>query len=210
MDKRHITEIMNQVYELQGLLRLVENSSAGDPRICRLIAEKGRKIKALTEALETPQEAAASVATIQLPPVPEIVPEPVSEPAPVAASAAVGQVASQESDDEVIEEILEAPAPGIAEQKTEPLPKATRPIKYARENPRPALRKLFPINEFFRFRRELFAGSDLDFNSSLCILEEFSEISQAEDYFFNDLQWDSSDSCVEEFFEIIRKHFQNL
>lgn len=102
-------------------------------------------------------------------------------------------------------EPVRKPAPAVL-----PLPKAAQPPRQQfslRMTPgRSPLRKLFHLNDTFRFRRHLFAGSQEDFDASLCIVSEFTDFAQAEDYFYNDLQWDPEQPEVIDFMTIIRKY----
>ncbi len=67
--------------------------------------------------------------------------------------------------------------------------------------------KAFTLNDRFRFRRELFRNSDDEFRETLEAIGSMADMDEAEDYFFNDLCWDSSDPVVKEFMAIVAKHF---
>lgn len=67
--------------------------------------------------------------------------------------------------------------------------------------------KAFTLNDRFRFRRELFRNSDEEFRETLEAIGSMADMDEAEDYFFNDLCWDASDSVVNEFMAIVAKHF---
>ena len=67
--------------------------------------------------------------------------------------------------------------------------------------------KAFTLNDRFRFRRELFRNSDDEFRETLEAIGSMVDMDEAEDYFFNDLCWDSSDPVVKEFMAIVAKHF---
>lgn len=69
------------------------------------------------------------------------------------------------------------------------------------------LRKAFTLNDRFRYRRELFSNSDLEMNDTLNLVGAMQSYAEAEDYFFNDLQWDKENPDVEDFMAIIKKHF---
>lgn len=78
--------------------------------------------------------------------------------------------------------------------------------KLARENSR-NLRKAFSLNDMFRFRRELFGNSATEMTDTLNLVEAMSSLSEANDYFYNDLEWDASNPEVQDFMDIIAKHF---
>lgn len=69
------------------------------------------------------------------------------------------------------------------------------------------IKKAFTLNDRFRFRRELFENSDVQMTNTLNMIEAMQSFSEAEDYFYNDLEWDKDSTEVQEFMEIIKKHF---
>lgn len=69
------------------------------------------------------------------------------------------------------------------------------------------LKKAFTLNDRFRFRRELFGNHDVEFNDTLNLVEAMHSFDEAEDYFYNDLQWDKDSPEVIDFMKIIEKHF---
>lgn len=69
------------------------------------------------------------------------------------------------------------------------------------------LRKAFSINDRFRFRRELFANSDIEMRDAIDMVECMHSAEEAEDYFYNDLNWEKTSPEVKDFMEIIKKHF---
>lgn len=78
--------------------------------------------------------------------------------------------------------------------------------KLARNNSK-NLRKAFSLNDKFRFRRELFSNSDTEMTDTLNLIEAMSSYSEAEEYFFTDMQWDPKLPEVEDFMLIIKNHF---
>ena len=69
------------------------------------------------------------------------------------------------------------------------------------------LSKAFTINDQFRFRRELFGNSMVEWTETLNLVEAMKSYSEAEDYFFGDLSWDKESEEVKDFMTIIRNHF---
>lgn len=69
------------------------------------------------------------------------------------------------------------------------------------------IRKYFTINDRYRFRRELFSNNEVDFVDNLNLVQAMSCYEDAEDYFYNDLQWDSESKDVVEFMSIIFRYF---
>lgn len=71
------------------------------------------------------------------------------------------------------------------------------------------LRRSFTINDRFRFKRELFGNNDNDFADALNLVSAMNSLSEAEDYFYEDLGWDASNEEVKEFIAIVSRHFNN-
>lgn len=79
----------------------------------------------------------------------------------------------------------------------------------SRNLPRKDVRRMFTINDRYRFRRELFSNNDVDFNDNLNLIQAMTSYEDAEDYFYNDLQWDAESEDVIEFMSIIYKYFNS-
>ena len=74
---------------------------------------------------------------------------------------------------------------------------------------RPDIRRMFSVNDRYRFRRELFSNSEVDFVDNLNLVQAMSCYEDAEDYFYNDLQWDKEFEEVVEFMSIIYRYFNS-
>lgn len=70
-----------------------------------------------------------------------------------------------------------------------------------------SVRKAFSLNDRFRYKRELFANSDVEMNNTLDLVDTMKTYAEAEEYFYNDLQWDKESLEVIDFMFIIRNHF---
>ena len=71
------------------------------------------------------------------------------------------------------------------------------------------LRQAFSLNDRYRYRRELFGNSDSVMNETLKLIEAMHSFDEAEDYFYNDLQWEHDSPEVADFMVIIKNHFWN-
>lgn len=95
------------------------------------------------------------------------------------------------------------------DQKSE-LPELKSPITIdimlAQQNSKD-LKKAFTINDRFRFKRELFGNSDNDFVDAINLVSAMQSLTEAEEYFYEDLGWDSESEEVQEFMSIIINHF---
>lgn len=71
------------------------------------------------------------------------------------------------------------------------------------------LRHAFSLNDRYRYRRELFGNSDSVMNDTLNLIDSMSTFDEAEDYFYNDLEWEHDSPEVADFMVIIKNHFWN-
>lgn len=69
------------------------------------------------------------------------------------------------------------------------------------------LSRAFSLNDRFRYRRELFSNSEVEMRNTLNIVEAMQSYAEAEDYFYGDLEWDSESTEVKDFMTIIKNHF---
>ena len=69
------------------------------------------------------------------------------------------------------------------------------------------LRRMFTVNDKFRFRRELFGNSDTEFTDTLNLVEAMRNYNEAEDYFYTDLSWDAEAPEVQEFMAVVNRYF---
>lgn len=69
------------------------------------------------------------------------------------------------------------------------------------------IRKMFTLNDNFKFRRELFENSQERYAQALTDIEQMDSMAQAEKYFYNELNWDKDNPEVNEFMAIISVYF---
>ena len=69
------------------------------------------------------------------------------------------------------------------------------------------IRKMFTLNDNFKFRRELFENSQERYAQALTDIEQMDSMAQAEKYFYNELNWDKENPEVNEFMAIISVYF---
>ena len=146
-------------------------------------------------------------------PEPSVVqPEPAPEPTPVSEP----EPAPEEVEPEP--EPVEAPTPAPEEvepeaesEEFEPDPD-DQPLTLDEALQRDMtkdLRQAFSLNDRYRYRRELFGNSDSVMNETLNLIEAMHSFDEAEDYFYNDLQWEHDSPEVADFMVIIKNHFWN-
>ena len=154
-------------------------------------------------AAEPEPVVAPEPSVVQPEPAPE--PTPVSEPEPTPV-------------DEPEPEPVEAPTPAPEEvepeaesEEFEPDPD-DQPLTLDEALHRDMtkdLRQAFSLNDRYRYRRELFGNSDSVMNETLNLIEAMHSFDEAEDYFYNDLQWEHDSPEVADFMVIIKNHFWN-
>lgn len=69
------------------------------------------------------------------------------------------------------------------------------------------IRKMFTLNDNFKFRRELFDNSQERYAQALTDIEQMESMAQAEEHFYNELNWDKEKPEVNEFLAIISVYF---
>ena len=229
-----IAKLLSQVYELEGLLLVVDKHGDETPQVVYdMMKQKAAALHNMAQLLEIPEQPQPEPEPV-IPPVqePEEQPsadEPTDEPT-LPADDYDKEETWQHDNGEEFKEILsgfdyqEPPRipvtddqPAEAEQEEEP-PVFSKPADDEEEqdlrvdeilhrNLSKDLRKAVSLNDHFRFRRELFSNSDPEMTETLNLVETMASYQEAEEYFYNDLGWDPDNEDVADFMAIIKKHF---
>lgn len=69
------------------------------------------------------------------------------------------------------------------------------------------IRKMFTLNDNYKFRRQLFSNSQESYADTLLKVEKMNSTFEAEDYFYNKLKWDKENSDVKDFMSVISAYF---
>lgn len=190
-------EILDTLYELEGLLLLSKERGGITPEFKSLIEAKTRKILRLledsqseglkaeseTEILQTQDQKPATANPA--PEVREAEPE-AQEPEPEVQKAEPG---ARETDPEVREAKPEVQGPE---------PETATP-----ETPTKSRRLRLSLNDRLRFSRTLFSGNTEALDRCLTFVESLPEREDVEDYFFSELEWDPTDRETAEFVEMV-------
>ena len=168
-----------------------------------------------TPSVEEPVEAESS-APVAAEPEPVVAPEPsVVQPEPAPEPTPVSEPESTPvSEPEPVEAPTPAPEevePEAESEEFEPDPD-DQPLTLDEALHRDMtkdLRQAFSLNDRYRYRRELFGNSDSVMNETLNLIEAMHSFDEAEDYFYNDLQWEHDSPEVADFMVIIKNHFWN-
>lgn len=71
------------------------------------------------------------------------------------------------------------------------------------------IKKIFTLNDKFRFRRELFGSNDALFSDTLNMLGVMATYAEACDYLEHQLGWNMKSEEVEDFLSIIKNHYNS-
>lgn len=238
MNREKLNSLLDSIYELEGLVHLALNRDDSPAALPELIVRKGRELSSLAEALtrdedegrpEIMTEADLAVSAPQE--IPETQPDYTAmgihkpDPAEVVETVVAAAVVSEEEvagpspvvayDAAPAAVVDPSPAPAVipsashvavAEERVhivDPAPGTGRQV-----STEPRGRLVFSINDRYRFKRELFDGSDAGFNNTLALVASMENYDEAEDYFLGELQWDQKKPEVIDFLEILKKYFR--
>ena len=206
---------MTQVYELEGLLLVVDKHGEETPAVVyQRIAELGEQIAARAAQLQ-PQSAPE---VEDLPPVPAPKPEPVPAPAPEPIAAPDPEkplVDEQPVEKELPERDYDADETWQHDNgeefnevfKVDYVEPPVRVDEKLQRSLSKDMRKALSLNDRFRFKRELFAGSDVELNQALDLVNAMQSFDEAQEYFIDDLGWDQDNEDVADFMGLVRRHF---
>lgn len=188
--------------EVEGLLLLLESRSGEDTSmVLELLGEKAAMLQGGIMALPCP----CRQAEIENKTACEAKAEAVKAEEEKKAEASEVSVASEVSEACETQEASVTPVlrPTVGEALETP---ETLDERIARERARD-IKKAFTINDKFRFRRELFHDSQEEFDETLDIISGMASFGEAEEYFYDDLCWNPSDTEVMAFMETVSRHF---
>ena len=108
----------------------------------------------------------------------------------------------------IVEPVVIPPSPAPVAQNVESAPAFDINESVFRRNARD-LSKAFTLNDKFRFRRELFGNSNGEFNRAVELVEVMRAPEEAEEYFYEDMGWDSTNPDVKDFMRIVTGFLSN-
>lgn len=222
-----LRDLLDKIYELEGLVHLALKRDDMANDFLRLISKKGNEIGSLSKCLwtempETNEENREREVTE------EVIMEE-SDENEVAhdtekhtdeegfkegKEGKEGKEENEETNTEsfFLEEysIYDDPedndSTDITEDETENEDDSEADIPQIREIQRGKL--VFSINDRFRFKKELFDNSDVDFNNTLALVASMENYEEAEDYFLNEEGFDKNYPVVKEFLEVLKRYFK--
>lgn len=218
-----LNDILEKVYELEGLLLLARSREQDniDASLRQLILAKGETIEALLgdtfaeneiSVVEMPEpesdEASIEINESLEDEVPAEPEEPENSYSLIDDDADADEDSGNHSyeipdDEDADEEVVDDEDEDDEDDVPLTLDEALQ------RNMSRDLRKAFSLNDRFRYRRELFANNDVEMNDTLNLVETMHSFSEAEDFFYGDLEWDKEAPEVIDFMNVIRNHFYN-
>lgn len=182
---RILNEIKDRVYEAEGLLELLQLRGDRLEDLRPLILGRIDEARALIVSLADEDKE-----------------KPVADKREPAVSSATPV---KENEADTLCEAKENPeAKGYAEETAHECKSESEPRKTsAAVSPRPA----FCLNDRFRFRRSIFAGSQDDFNMAMDHLATLDSYEEAEEFFIEEMALDPEDQDVIDFMSIIKEYF---
>ena len=136
---------------------------------------------------------------------PEAEPQPEPEPESIEEEATAQEAADAESEPEIAADAEPVTADDFTTVDDEPV----RLDEALQRNMVKDLHHAFSLNDRFRYRRELFGNSDQVMEETLNHIESMATFDEAENYFYNDLEWEYDSPEVADFMVIIKNYFWN-
>ena len=132
-------------------------------------------------------------------------PEPEPEPERIEEETTAQEAADAESEPEIAADAEPVTADDFTTVDDEPV----RLDEALQRNMVKDLHHAFSLNDRFRYRRELFGNSDQVMEETLNHIESMATFDEAENYFYNDLEWEYDSPEVADFMVIIKNYFWN-
>lgn len=226
MDKNQLSTLLDRIYELEGLVHLALSRDDNPDGLSQLIARKAAQISESVGQPDTTRTETPDPVTLRTETPRNETPD--MEPAAAAASetAEVPDYDDEEEEGEVIPpEFMAAIEPYV--QQPPVVSEATAaprtlnddtPARTLNDEAAPKVRSVndsargrlvFSLNDKFRFRRSLFDGDGDAFGRVLAEVAAMESYDEAEDYFYNEMQWQAESDEVKDFMEIIKCYFES-
>lgn len=177
--ERPLRELLDKIYELEGLVHLALKRDDSSNDFLRLISKKGTEIGKICSDFKEDSGTAA----------------PTEETNETQFNLEEYTIDEDPSDSYSLEKT-------IADEVEE-----VKPVINYPPSPRAGGKLVFSINERFRFKKELFENSDADFNNTLALVASMEDFEEAEDYFLNEVGFQRNNPVVMEFLDLIKRYF---
>lgn len=185
MERNELEQLLDGIYELEGLVHLALSRDDLPADLRRLIARKGEMLSSLVSGMYAGEE--DKPLEYSLSPETEVLENP-------EITESYFREESSVTEPEEREDNREMPVEEKGEMKT--------------DGAAPKGRLVFTVNDRYRFKKDLFRGSDADFNNTLALVASMESFDEAEDYFLNELQWDAGSAEVGDFLDVIKRYYK--
>lgn len=181
--KNNINQIKDRIYEAEGLLELLQLRPEKLAELFPLIEARISEASVLLSKLRIDDAMASSD------PESHYVTNPQPAVEPVASKTSEVSVAAKTSVESIVAKpsVESAPLPSASRSKTPPS---------------------FCLNDRYRFRRTIFAGSDAEFKATMEHLATLDSYSEAEELFIQDMGLNPEDQDVVDFMAIIKDYYK--
>lgn len=189
-----IRQLLDNIYELEGLLHLSLKRDDLHEDFMRLVAKKGKEIAKWCEELENTTCIHSNT---------EIKPSDAEINVPIYDFPSESEIPEiQNSNHDVNDSFVQLDSISDYVYSLEESVPSSIPVEKESNG-----KLVFSINDKFRFRKELFSDSNVEFNNTLALVASMENYEEAEDYFINELHWDSQNPVVVEFLLKIKNYF---
>lgn len=178
-----LQHLLDKLYEVEGLVHLCMKRPDSSADLLRLIEAKGKELSQACQNLNIPAKSSSSFLYEEY---------SIDEEDPADHLPDYGEEFPSLSP---YESATDDDTPAQGEYDTE-----------AEKKQRGKL--VFSINDKYRYRKELFRNSDIDFNNTLVLIASMDNYEEAEEYFLNDEGFDPSNAVVREFLSVLKNYFK--
>lgn len=222
MRNEKLNRLLDSIYELEGLVHLAISRDDEPAMLPELIVRKSRELNLLAQQtvemdfpLEEennyePQYGDKLISEIDDREDPESgIEEEEEEEEEDEENSSVQETLTDYEHEQEEDPTTATPAPDVASSEQKIIAQPAKKESYKFDEPvEPRGRLVFSINDRYRFKRELFKGSDVEFNTTLSLVASMDGYEEAEDYFLNELQWDDKSPDVIDFLEILKNYYK--
>ena len=225
MDKDKLRELLDNIYEIEALVQLALMRDDCSEQLLKLIEKKVKtfcnneiqkpcyseielQIPEESDTLELSENDSEKLSEKE-----EILPEYENHDDDVIGEYALDSEESAESSEIEAESVPPAdekePEGSNDEEDVFPEDDNEIPLKKqrSRASATPRGRLVFSINDRYRFKRELFNNSDVEFNTTLAFVASMESYDEAEEYFIGELGLDENNPAVIDFLGVLWKYF---
>lgn len=188
--EQRLKNLLDKIYELEGLVELALKREDSRQEFYRLISKKGTEIGEICGTLQINESAKSNDTDYSL------------------EEYYIDEESDKEGEpDKLDKREDDSELNSISGMMEDELDSSKETIS-RKDSVNEKGKLVFSINEKFRFRKELFDNSDIDFNNTLALVASMETFEEAEDYFLNEEEFDPKNPIVIEFMNVIKRYFR--